>query len=122
MSNKTDDIYKKVSPNYDSFNDSLNAAIGQVNSTISAHIANSKNPHGTTATDVQLGNVDNYKTASEAEAREGNAKNLFMTPYLVDIYVQENAVTSDNVESIVDDITEAFDTANNDLKGIINEG
>lgn len=51
-----------------------------VGTTLQAHLNNSSNPHGTTKAQVQLGNVDNFQTASLAQATAGTATNLFMTP------------------------------------------
>lgn len=47
---------------------------------LNLHLNNSANPHGTTKAQVQLGNVDNFSTASIAQAQAGTATNLFMTP------------------------------------------
>jgi len=47
---------------------------------LNAHLNNSSNPHGTTKAQVGLGNVDNFQTASNAQAMAGTATNLFMTP------------------------------------------
>lgn len=47
---------------------------------LTAHIADKNNPHSTTKNQVGLGSVDNYATASQADAEAGTANNLFMTP------------------------------------------
>lgn len=47
---------------------------------LNAHIARQDNPHNTTKAQVQLGNVDNFATATNAQAQAGTATNLFMTP------------------------------------------
>lgn len=47
---------------------------------IQSHISSTSNPHSVTATQVGLGNVDNYATASQGEAEAGTATNKFMTP------------------------------------------
>ena len=47
---------------------------------LNAHIARTDNPHATTKAHVGLGNVDNYATATNAQAIAGTASNLFMTP------------------------------------------
>lgn len=44
------------------------------------HIQNTNNPHSTTKGQVGLGNVDNYATATVAQAQAGTATNLFVTP------------------------------------------
>lgn len=49
---------------------------------INTHIADKNNPHQVTKTQVGLGLVDNFQTATEAEADAGAAKDRFMTPYL----------------------------------------
>lgn len=50
---------------------------------ITTHTSNNANPHNTTKAQVGLGNVDNFKTATEASAIAGVDNTEFMTPYLV---------------------------------------
>jgi hypothetical protein len=50
------------------------------NTTVSAHIANTSNPHSVTKAQVGLSNVSNYATAVDADGVAGTATNLFMTP------------------------------------------
>ena len=47
--------------------------------TVAGHASNMNNPHNTTKAQVGLGNVDNFKTATVAEALQGTAANLFIT-------------------------------------------
>lgn len=49
---------------------------------LNAHIGNINNPHATTKEQVGLGSVDNFATASTAEAQAGVVNNKFMTPLL----------------------------------------
>lgn len=49
---------------------------------LNAHIGNINNPHATTKAQVGLGSVDNFATASTAEAQAGVVNNKFMTPLL----------------------------------------
>ncbi|MDT2598075.1 hypothetical protein P7D39_13830, partial [Enterococcus dongliensis] len=51
--------------------------------TLDSHTENISNPHKVTKTQIGLGNVDNYSTATQAEAEAGTATNKFMTPALV---------------------------------------
>lgn len=51
--------------------------------TLNQHIGNQNNPHGTGKGHVGLGNVDNYKTATPAEALLSTTADKFMTPALV---------------------------------------
>ncbi|MGI8467731.1 MAG: hypothetical protein ACR2N3_04695, partial [Pyrinomonadaceae bacterium] len=53
------------------------------NVNIQAHISNVANPHAVTKTQVNLGNLDNYVTASQVEAETGTASDRFMTPLRV---------------------------------------
>jgi len=48
-----------------------------------------------TKTDVSLGSVDNYSTASQAEATTGTATNRFMTPQGVRYFVEDGTYTID---------------------------
>ena len=47
---------------------------------LATHMADVANPHEVTKTQVGLGSVDNYATATVPEAEAGAANNLFMTP------------------------------------------
>jgi PKD repeat protein len=49
-------------------------------STLWNHLLNFQNPHGTTKTQVGLGNVDNYATATQQQAAAGTRNDLFVTP------------------------------------------
>jgi hypothetical protein len=54
---------------------------------VDAHAARTDNPHAVTKAQVGLGSVDNYPTASQAEAEAGTAANRFMTPQRTKQYV-----------------------------------
>ena len=47
---------------------------------LNEHLNTTGNPHGTTKADIQLGNVENYATATNEQAEAGTATNLYMTP------------------------------------------
>jgi len=47
---------------------------------VNAHEAKQNNPHNVTKAQVGLGNVDNFLTATQAQAEAGTATNAFMTP------------------------------------------
>lgn len=47
---------------------------------VDAHEAKKNNPHNVTKAQIGLGNVDNYLTATQAQAEAGTATNAFMTP------------------------------------------
>ncbi|EOH55955.1 hypothetical protein UA3_01138 [Enterococcus faecium EnGen0263] len=51
--------------------------------TLEKHINDNTNPHKVTKSQVGLGNVENYATATQADAEVGTANNLFMTPLRV---------------------------------------
>lgn len=54
--------------------------VTQVNSQLEEHVNNTNNPHEVTKNQVGLGNVDNYSTATTADAILGISSNNFMTP------------------------------------------
>ncbi|MGN7287423.1 hypothetical protein ACTHP3_21110 [Shouchella rhizosphaerae] len=58
----------------------LNERLTGIDEGISAHIADKKNPHGTTKNDVGLGNVPNWGGATQAEAKTGTNNAKIMTP------------------------------------------
>lgn len=47
---------------------------------VNAHASRTDNPHSTTKAQVGLGNVDNFATASTADAQAGTRADVFMTP------------------------------------------
>lgn len=60
---------------------------------LTAHRTNMNNPHGTNKWHVGLGNVDNFPTASDAEAQAGWANDRFMTPYKTRLAIQAIAAS-----------------------------
>ena len=50
-----------------------------VGATLTGHIARTDNPHGTTKTQVGLGNVDNFATATATELEAGTSTSHFVT-------------------------------------------
>lgn len=50
---------------------------------INDHVSSSNNPHAVTKAQIGLGNVDNYSTATETDARDGTRTDRFMTPLAV---------------------------------------
>ncbi|BAD63882.1 phage-related protein [Shouchella clausii KSM-K16] len=58
----------------------LNERITGIDEGLNAHIADKKNPHGTTKNDVGLGNVPNWGAATQAEAQAGTNNSKIMTP------------------------------------------
>jgi len=54
---------------------------------VDSHAARTDNPHGVTAAQIGLGNVQNYGIASQAQAEAGSANNVYMTPIRVKNYV-----------------------------------
>lgn len=58
----------------------LNERITNIDFEIIAHIADKKNPHGTTKNDVGLGNVPNWGAASKSDAEAGTNNTRMMSP------------------------------------------
>src|SRR5690606_4840431 len=54
--------------------------INEGTTNVDSHTSNTNNPHSVTKEQVGLGNVDNFETASQAEAEAGTATDKFMTP------------------------------------------
>ena len=73
-----------------------NAIDVQALTPLNAHISNTSNPHNTTAAQVGLGSVDNFATATNADAVTGTAINKFMTPLRVKEAIDKFAITSPN--------------------------
>lgn len=73
---------------------------------VQSHVNNTDNPHRLNKNHIELGRVANYPPATEKQAREGVDNNSYLTPYRG---AQQNEV-------MVDALTEAFETATNDLQ------
>ena len=65
------------------------AISGQVGNSLTTHLGNKANPHGTTKGHVGLGLVENYQMATVEEAKAGLAKDRYVSPFLVAQYVQQ---------------------------------
>jgi hypothetical protein len=70
------------------------AAIGTVQTNLNTHTSRTDNPHAVTKAQVGLGSVDNYPTASQAEAEAGTATNRFMTPLRTKQYVDKRLLNN----------------------------
>lgn len=68
--------------------------IGDNNTNLASHLADTNNPHKVTAAQVGLGNVQNFGLATEDEAKQGISNAKYMTPSLA------QAVLSANINSI----------------------
>lgn len=75
---------------------------------MNAHIARTDNPHSTTKAQVGLSNVDNYATASGAQAAAGTATNLFVTPAGVRAAI--TAIVGDGVAAHIADMNNPHNT------------
>lgn len=71
-----DEIYRYI----DHFFDDLDGKIAAVSAALDTHKADKGNPHDTTKTQVGLGLVDNFATATSQQTITGTATNLFVTP------------------------------------------
>ena len=78
-------------------------AITQVlSTTLDVHVARQDNPHGTNATQVGLGSVQNFGLATTPEAQAGTSNAKYMTPQLVKAAIdsQVMAVLTPHVSSL----------------------
>lgn len=65
----------------------VRAAVNSVGAGMATHVSDTSNPHSTTKAQVGLGSVDNYPTATQAEAQAGSINTAFMTPLRTAQYV-----------------------------------
>lgn len=68
---------------------------------LNAHISRVDNPHGVNKTQVGLGLVDNFATATNSEAVNGIVNNAFMTPLRVKEAIFAMALTNTNFQTTV---------------------
>ncbi|MCG3448660.1 hypothetical protein LGV83_11650 [Enterococcus durans] len=78
--NKFSEITGKANNYTDGKVSEVTNKVTQVNSQLEEHVSNTNNPHEVTKNQVGLGNVDNYSTATTADAVLGISSNNFMTP------------------------------------------
>lgn len=78
--NKFSEITGKANNYTDGKVSEVTNKVTQVNSQLEEHVSNTNNPHEVTKNQVGLGNVDNYSTATTADAILGISSNNFMTP------------------------------------------
>ena len=93
------------------------AITDQVGNSLTTHLGNKANPHGTTKAHVGLGLVENYQMATVEEAKAGLAKDRYVSPFLVAQYVQQK-VTKDqvglgNVDNLKTAVATDYELANN---------
>jgi hypothetical protein len=62
------------------FNDTIESLVAEVQTNLNAHVSNRTNIHEVNAQQIGFGLVDNFKTATVAQAGEGGYDNLFITP------------------------------------------
>ncbi|MCT0501741.1 hypothetical protein [Lactococcus cremoris] len=72
----------------------MESGIGDNDTNLASHLANTANPHKVTAAQVGLGNVQNFGLATEDEAKQGISNAKYMTPSLT------QAVLSANINTI----------------------
>jgi hypothetical protein len=68
------------------------AVASQVGNAFQAHLTNYSNPHQVTATQVNLGNVQNYGIATIAQAQAGTINTAYLTPQQVAAAVTTQAL------------------------------
>ena len=69
--------------------EAFDASVDNLQSALTAHEANSANPHYVTKTQVGLGNVLDYGVASQAQAQAGSVNTAYMTPLRTKEYVDQ---------------------------------
>lgn len=78
----------------------MQAISAKINTDIASHAENKNNPHMTTKAQIGLGNVQNYATATNAQALAGTSTTLYVTPANVKAVV-DNATPSLVSQSMV---------------------
>lgn len=73
------ELKDRVNASVNTSYDELNLSRDLTESKITEHDNNIDNPHNMTAADLKLGNVDNFRTATEEEEYEGLREDVFST-------------------------------------------
>ena len=90
-----DDMNSAISNLNTTLTTKINTDVGSVQTALTNHINNKSNPHEVTKSQVGLGSVDNYGTATQAEATAGTSGSKFMTPQRTKQAVEAYGVISD---------------------------
>jgi hypothetical protein len=77
---------------------------------LNAHIGNTNNPHNVTATQVGLGNVQNYPVATTSQAQAGTDNASYMTPYLVSQLLGGTSGIAGQLEAHIDNYNNPHQT------------
>jgi len=85
-----------------------------VSTDLTTHIQDINNPHDVTSAQVGLGNVDNFSTSNEVDARAGTRSDLFITPqgakWAIDAFVTGNYGNLSNRLNSLETTQETQDT------------
>lgn len=74
----------------------IDTLLSSMNTGLTTHVNDKNNPHVVTKTQVGLGNVDNYRTAVNADMTAGTSTTLFTTPAGVQARVAAHAGSGDH--------------------------
>lgn len=113
---KVEELVTILSKNYGVWFTALTAKLRDMASSLYQHVNFKGNPHGTTATDLNLGNVPNYPVATEEEAIKGESNNTLLTPFLGRKMTAAQTVTAADVDELVVSLTTAFKTATTEIE------
>ena len=90
-----DELNKQITNLNNTLTTTINTNIKSVMDALTLHKNDKENPHGVTKSQVGLGNVANYGTATSTEAKAGTAQDKFMTPARVKDAIEGLGVISD---------------------------
>ncbi len=89
---------------------------------LNAHIARTDNPHGVNKSQVGLGNVQNYATATQGDMVAGTSPTLYTTPILVKQAIDEHALKPLNAHTSRVDNPHGVTKAQVGLGSVLNYG
>lgn len=113
---KVEELVTVLTKNYGVWFTALTSKLRELATALYGHVNYKGNPHGTTASDLNLGNVPNYPVATEEEAILGKSNNTLLTPYLGVKMAAAQSVTSADIEELVTSLTTAFKTATTEIE------
>lgn len=113
---KVEELVTVLTKNYGVWFTALTSKIRELATALYSHVNYKGNPHGTTASDLNLGNVPNYPVATEEEAILGKSNNALLTPYLASKLVSSQNLTAADIEELVTSLTTAFKTATTEIE------
>lgn len=113
---KVDELLTAVTKNYGMWFTAVTNKLRELATSVHQHVNFKGNPHGTTKTDIGLGNLPNYPVATDEEASKGESNTTLMTPHSTQLQIQAQTVTDADIQELTKALTTAFKEATTEIE------